>query len=704
MLLRTRILGLFALAILLVAASVALPGWLVLRNQEERIIGLRIAAQEGEVREALDHAARPLTAAARALAADPAILAALEEGNQAALRSRLAALQEEGGPLAGMARADIIGGGGQLLASTPGAPSEEALVSAETVLRELRADGQASGLEREPGGRMLLVGAARLPQGGLIAVAADAEDAFRGIGRALHADLFLTDRHDRPLFATASATWPLVERALAAYPAGAATLDVGGRTYRIVPTTLANSAGAPIGRLLVLRDATAEARRHALVLLLAGALLAVAATTVCAVLYRTIRATLDPLTGLAGALRALAGGDIYASAPVPERSDEMGEIAQALEALRATGLMHERQETRDRLARAQHQALIRQEMARLAAVLEGAEREEIMALLRRAQDQAEAAGTSLERAGSALALAFERMSAQVIAKHRQLAELLEARTRDLDIVRQALAERMQLNRLREELEVARQLQLSSLPAELPSQPEFRLHAAMLPAKEVGGDFYDFALLDGQRLALFIGDASGKGVGAAIFIAMARSLLRSAISRGASPAEALAQANDALAVDNATMMFATAFVGILDLPTGRLRFASAGHNAPRLRRADGTEGMLHGPEGIALGIAEGFSFDDREALLGPGDVLLLYTDGVPEAVGPGGGLFGDDRLAKVFSAPGCGDPRAVIESVGAAVAEFAGEEQQADDITMLCLHYSGNHIRAEPEEGRFVAAA
>lgn len=703
MLLRTRILGLFALAILLVAASVALPAWLVLRNQEERIIGLRIAAQEGEVREALNRAARPLTAAARALTTDRIILAALEESDQAALRSRLAALREEGGPLAGKARADIIGAGGQLLASTPGAPSDEALVSAEAVLHELQADGQASGLEREHGGRMLLVSAARLPQGGLVAVAGEAEDAFHGIAQALHADLFLTDRNDRPLFATAQETWPLVEQALAEDPAGAASFDADGKTYRIVPTALENSTGAPIGRLLVLRDATAEARRQSLVLLLAGALLVAAAATVCVILYRTIRAALDPLTGLAGALRALAGGDIYASAAVPERRDEMGEIAQALEALRATGLAQERLETRDRLVRAQHQALIRQEMARLAAVLEGSEHEETMGLLRRAQDQAETAGTSVERAGSALARAFERVSAQVIAKHRQLAELLEARTRDLDIVRQALAERMQLNRLREELEVARQLQLSSLPAEMPSRPEFRLHASMLPAKEVGGDFYDFALLDQRRLALFIGDASGKGVGAAIFIAMARSLLRSAVSRGASPAEALAQANDALAVDNATMMFATAFVGILDLPTGHLRFASAGHNAPRLRRADGMEGMLHGPEGIALGIAEGFAFDDRETVLGPGDVLLLYTDGVPEAVGPGGGFFGDDRLAEVFGAPGSGDPRMVIEAVGAAVSQFAADEQQADDITMLCLHYSGNNLCVEPE-GRFVAAA
>ena len=211
---------------------------------------------------------------------------------------------------------------------------------------------------------------------------------------------------------------------------------------------------------------------------------------------------------------------------------------------------------------------------------------------------------------------------------------------------------------------------------------------MVPAKEVGGDFCDLVMLDDNRLLLMIGDASGKGVGAAIFIAMARSLLRAAMGRGATPSEALAQANDTLAADNPTLMFATAIVAVLDCCTGLMTYANAGHNAPRCRRSNGREAELPVETGIALGVMDGIDFVDQVLQLEAGDHLLMFTDGVTEAVGPGDTMFGDARLAAIVADPTYCEPARLVEAVAHSVEAFEETEPQADDITMVALHWRG----------------
>jgi sigma-B regulation protein RsbU (phosphoserine phosphatase) len=196
------------------------------------------------------------------------------------------------------------------------------------------------------------------------------------------------------------------------------------------------------------------------------------------------------------------------------------------------------------------------------------------------------------------------------------------------------------------------------------------------------------MLDENRLLLMIGDASGKGVGAAIFIAMARSLLRAAMGRGATPGEALAQANDTLAADNPTLMFATAIVAVLDCRTGLLTYANAGHNAPRRRSADGREGEVPVDIGMALGVMDGIDFADMTLQLEAGDYVLMFTDGVTEAVGPGETFFGDARLAAIVADPANSEPAHLVEAVAQSVEVFAETEPQADDITMVALHWRG----------------
>lgn len=677
LLLRTQILLLVSAALLMVGISVAVPAWVLLEAQAQLVMELRSQRQATETDRVLDHASRPLTDAARSLADDPAFQAAMAQRDTQAMRAVLTRWRDAQSGSAAHIRADVTARGDQLMAAIPAYRAGEALVRGSMLIRELAPGETTRGVVIDDQDRTpLLVAVLRL-DAGLISVAVPLDGPLRQLAARLGAaGVGVTSLDGQLLASTPDGFRDAL--GLSRRPQADHTVFRGetGERRLVVATELSSPTGLPAARLKVAQDVTAEFQHQELLTIASAGIFASVVLLACLLLYRRLRSTLDPLTSLSQTLRALASGDIFASAEVPRRKDEVGEIARALDALRDSGLALDRLKTRERISASRHQALIGTELRRLASVLEGRERQEADAMLQRLAQAPEAAG-------AILAEAFERMAASVLARQHRLATLLEERTRDLDIVRNALAERMQLNRLREELELARTLQLSSLPATFPEDPAFRLHAAMLPAKEVGGDFYDFLMLDGRRLAILIGDASGKGVGAAVFIAMARSLLRSAIARGATPAEALAQANDVLSADNPTMMFATAFVGILDLASGRLSFANAGHNPPLLLQRDGRQDWLRGASGIALGVMEGLDYTSGEIMLQDSDTLLLYSDGVTEAVAPDGSFYGEARLS-ALAATVTQDPAALVAAVFADVADFEQEEPQADDITMLCL--------------------
>lgn len=678
MLLRTRIAILAAVTLPIVAAAVALPAWLLLEERGARIATLRLAQQEAEVARVLDAAARPLGAALHGAAAEEDLVAALARRDAETARTRLARLAAD----VPEGRIEAIGRGDQLIAAAPGPRSGEPMLAGAALYRELAPGREALGVETAATDGTLRLVAVRRLDAALLAFAVPFDGALRALSASLRAEVLLADLEGRPLAAPEAAGWALLG------PGGADAftprlVEHEGRAVLVVPTELRSPAGLPVARLMVLRDATAEARREDLATLSALALLVGIGLAAGVLLHRMLRAALDPLTGLAGVLRAVAAGDPYASTSVPARRDEVGEIAAAFEALRASGLALGRHETRERLARERVIAVIRGNLARLAAVLDPAERAAVEALLRRAE-------TGAEGGGHVLAEAFGRMAEGVLDRHGRMDGLLAERTRDLETVRAALDQRVAFDRMVEELEVARRLQLASLPTEFPTRPAFSLHAEMRPAKEVGGDFYDVLMLPGERLALMVGDASGKGVAAAIFVAMTRSLLRAAVTRGASPAEALAQANDILAADNPSMMFATAFVAILDCRTGAVVHASAGHDAPRLLRADGAEVPLHGrgAQGVALGVMEDLAYADHAACLAPGETLLLFTDGVTEADRADGALFGEARLADALAGSRGATPAQTVLRIADAVEDFAAGAPQADDITLLCLAFHG----------------
>jgi sigma-B regulation protein RsbU (phosphoserine phosphatase) len=247
-------------------------------------------------------------------------------------------------------------------------------------------------------------------------------------------------------------------------------------------------------------------------------------------------------------------------------------------------------------------------------------------------------------------------------------------------------------RLESELKIARGIQMNFLPKRFPPFPEitdFSLHAVLIPAWEVGGDLYDFSLLGPDKLLVLVGDVSGKGVPAALFMAVTKTLIKGIAEQETDPAAILAKVNRELCVDNDSLLFVTMFLAILDIPSGRLSYSNAGHNPPALIAPDGTVAWLPLPRGVFLGIMEDAVYKTASVTLAPGAKLTAFTDGVTEAMDARQALFGTARLETVLAATAGGGPEAVDEAVLAAVRDFAGQAEQADDITVLTLLYRGS---------------
>ncbi|MBP1606987.1 MAG: rsbU 1 [Acidobacteria bacterium] len=252
---------------------------------------------------------------------------------------------------------------------------------------------------------------------------------------------------------------------------------------------------------------------------------------------------------------------------------------------------------------------------------------------------------------------------------------------------QAAKDREQLLALHKELEVASSIQKSILPRDFqpfPDRRDFEIRAEMTPATEVGGDFFDFFLIDADRLGFVIGDVSGKGVPAALFMAVSRTLLKATALRGLPPEQCLEQVNRVLASESVSSMFVTAFYGILDTRTGEVTYCCAGHNLPYLMRSDGHVEAVERSGGTALGVFKKAVFGARRVVLGEGDGLFLYTDGITEAMDAQRNEFTAGRLETSLQKYHDLELEAIIHGVVGDVKTFANGAPQADDMTMVVL--------------------
>ena len=246
-------------------------------------------------------------------------------------------------------------------------------------------------------------------------------------------------------------------------------------------------------------------------------------------------------------------------------------------------------------------------------------------------------------------------------------------------------------RLDSELKIAQNIQMNFLPKRFPPFPdktEFEIYAKLEAAKYVGGDFFDFFLLDENKLFISIGDVADKGVPAALFMAMTKTLMKGVAEQEIGPAEILMKVNDEIALDNDTFMFVTVFCGILNLQTGEFIYSNAGHNPPVLIRKEQAPEWLTLPEGFILGPMMNTVYKNDWIDLHPGDLLLLYTDGVNEAMDEDRIIYSNERLIDTVTDRKSDSAEGLVSLVMESVKRYSGEQPQSDDITILALRYDG----------------
>lgn len=281
-----------------------------------------------------------------------------------------------------------------------------------------------------------------------------------------------------------------------------------------------------------------------------------------------------------------------------------------------------------------------------------------------------------------LARVFQSMAAEVKNREQILDGLVTQRTQELADKNAALSEAQFV--INQELDLARQLQLAILPERFPTVESTQGFARMQPATQMGGDFYDFISLPDGRVAVVMADVSGKGVTAAFFMAVARTSINALVRLDSDPARCLTQANAELCRQNPLDLFVTVFLGVFDPRSGELRYANGGHNPPLLCGADRRVEPLGITGDIALGIFPEASYKTGRVMLGAGQTLLCYTDGVTEAFNIEREAFGDSRLATLMSEASSIDPKNRVDLIFSAVTEFAGGAPQSDDITIAAL--------------------
>lgn len=269
-----------------------------------------------------------------------------------------------------------------------------------------------------------------------------------------------------------------------------------------------------------------------------------------------------------------------------------------------------------------------------------------------------------------------------------LSVTIEKAIEQINYVHESQAEHLQLESLKTDLAVANEIQQAILPRVFPPFPDLTdkidIAASMVPAKDVGGDFYDFFRIDDDHIGLIMADVSGKGIPAAIFMAVSRTLIRTVGLQGSGPGECLTKSNELLSKESVDCMFVTVFYAILNVKTGVVEYSNGGHNSPIIIRTDGRTEMLPTSTCCMVGAVEGITYPTESMTLNVGDTLVMYTDGVNEAMNEANEEYSDERLMSFLATQKSQGCRVIIDNLLADVKAFVGSAPQSDDITLMSL--------------------
>ena len=669
MLLRTRITGIAAAGLLL--SVLCLLGGSLLHEQllRQRLAASAQSAQAALWAEALAAEDRALDESIDKLLLVPQFQSGVRLGERDALDVAMAGEGLLPGPEQPLALVALLGMG-----SAPmlwGQTLDSPLLDADSLERASVGDA-VDGLHLVGSSKVLVLSTRRLAGQGdaaVLVLARDARHALAQMAQRSGAAVALLDLHGRLLRTTDAALWQAAAPHVALRGAQYAELELNARSYTISSMPVNDLAGHAAGTLVTLTDHTqdAEASRFLERLALGGTAALVLAVLLGLNWY--LRRSLQPLEKSIDALQSLAQGDASVHLPY-SGNDEIGRIAQAVATFRRNA----------------------QELAATRALRERVRRRQERLLRTKLQALAQAthqplefeAGRSDEEQLRQLAGVMNELSGRLIDQHQRLTGMVQE-------LREALITKNRLAGLEQELQIAAQVQLSILPRQPPQDARVQLHCHITPAREVGGDFYDYFFIDHAHLGFVIADVSGKGVPAALFMTITRTLLKATAQFIAEPTQCVGQLNDLLANENEQMMFVTLFYGVLHLPTGQLQYVNAGHNPPYLLRADGHVEQLPRTKGMAVAVSEGFPYRSASVQLQLGELVMLYTDGVTEAFDPDSQEYGEARLEQVLR-QACANtdrhPLHVAQALLADVHAFERGAPQADDITCMALRYQG----------------
>lgn len=688
MLLRTRIIMFVLLVVTGVAGLVFGVGALREREMTERIHELEVARVEQAWGFAVNAAADAVALRLTQTAVDPQLAEALTKGDQAAVAGFAAGLQERGFRAVNIfnAAGDVVFTGADDGETTP-------LLGASKVVEALR-DGRFTGGGRLlTGGRMAVVGAVAVKDSrnravGLLVAAGPLRPAFDALAQLSNANVAARGPDGETVYGAADPS----ERKTTARRGRGVTIftdrnetDRTSRHYIRISLPVADVMGGRLADLSVVREVTTATEARRLTDKVAGGAVLGVLAAVLALLFLYLRHHFATLEDAVAALHDLARGSRGGYVELPAGQDEIGRIAQAVgvfgQAVREVERAGQQRERRQR----RQQRFIRRQMEQLAATLEEDARRELLAEL--AQMEAAAADPASPQSKGVgdelglIALGFSRLATKVSVQQVQLSQLV----RDL---REALEDKRKLISLQQELEIAANMQLSILPQEFPVLPMLDIAACMDPAKEVGGDFYDVFPVGQGKLGVAVADVSGKGIPAAFFMLISRTMLRTVAGEEQGPAETLSRLNNLLSAENEQMMFVTLFYAEIELATGVVTYCSGGHNPPFVTRADGDVAPVPKTAGTALATFPDLPYSERTLTLTPGDTLFMYTDGVSEAFAPDETMFGEDRLQATLAQSPPKSAQEALDRVMGAVAAFTTGAEQSDDITGVAVHWRG----------------
>jgi sigma-B regulation protein RsbU (phosphoserine phosphatase) len=711
MLLRTRVTLIVTLSFSILVAGLTFAGLKSEELADERYSQATLNGQDIFWRKLVENTVQRLETDARAVSEEPALIQAVDRRDPTQILALIGPVAEAMRSHGRASRLEVMNRDGELLYSSRGSLLDPPTVDAGTVRTIVESKRPVRGVLQDASRTFTATLAFPLELHGevvgIAVLASDMQPPLAEFKASTASDIFLVDRNGQLSLGTDDSLWKIFEGRISVRKSRLETWQQGDLFYSVAVLPVHDGGHRVIGALVTARDVTATQARQRQIRQIAVGSVGAFLVVLLALFTVYLRRSFHPLDEAIAVLNALSRGDTSVTLEVKNDQDEIGRIAGTVGVFRDNVVKLELMQQRRERQRRRQELYIRLQMLKMSEMLEEEARAAVLADLKQIEALAERGLSQEGEADSGkgelevLGVAFQTMSDRIREQHVSLQDLIAQRTREAEVLREALRTREQLDALRQELDFARELQLSSLPQVFPPFPdrdEFQIHAGMVPAKEVGGDFYDFFLIDRHHLGFVIGDASGKGVPAAMFISIARSLIKAVAPLSSSPGECLAFVNTMLSVDNPQTLFATCFYGVIDTRTGEVAYCNAGHPPALILRTTGAVDAIRDVSGVALGVMEDLEYETGTFRLNPGDTILLYTDGVTEAQDIVSALYDEPRLIQKFATLGGREPQQVIDDIHRAVEAFVGEAPQFDDITMLVLRFDRPSADLDSAEG------